>query len=203
MWRIPIIMALGTIASAADAHACTCAPPPPPIDAAARARVVLSGRVTAVKRARAPVGGAPAWRATLRVERRWKGQPDTVVVVWTWGAAYGCGFPFQAGVTYLVYATGRTDSELSTDGCSRTARLSDALADAAALGPGEPVPPPDTPSSDQHGPARLPPVGPSTSRVSATPPNVALHLTGRPVWVPSSVGITVEPASSRLHGARR
>ena len=35
------------------------------------------------------------------------------------------------------------------------------------------------------------------------PPNVALHLTGRPRTVPSSGKIAVRLRSSRLHGARR
>ncbi len=45
-----------------------------------------------------------------------------------------CGFDFQEGETYLVYATSDEDSDvLSTSGCSRTRRLSDAGEDLAYL----------------------------------------------------------------------
>lgn len=120
-----------------------------------------------MERVRAPVGDMLAWRATIRVERRWKGQPDTVALVWTTDFSVLCGFPFQSGVTYLVYAVGKTDRELSTHVCSRTARLSDALADAAALGPGEPVPRPVPPPAYMPEPSRLPPPRPRSKDITS------------------------------------
>jgi hypothetical protein len=61
------------------------------------------------------------------------------VVVYTgWGGG-DCGYEFQVGSSYLVYAGGQTD--LGTSICSRTADLGHAQADLAVLGPGT-VPPP-------------------------------------------------------------
>jgi hypothetical protein len=57
---------------------------------------------------------------------------DTTVEVWT---AFGdCGFPFQIGETYLVYADDDEESDVMTTGaCTRTRRLSDAGDDLAYL----------------------------------------------------------------------
>jgi hypothetical protein len=59
--------------------------------------------------------------------------PEDIVDVWT---PFGdCGFDFQAGETYLVYANydeGSSNS-LSTDVCTRTRRLSEAGEDLAYL----------------------------------------------------------------------
>ena len=157
MARLAVLLIVGLTTLASKASACSCGSPRSAADAAARSRVVFAGRVTAMERARAPVGDMLAWRATIRVERRWKGQPDTVAVVWTTDFSVLCGFPFHPEVTYLVYAVGKTDRELSTHVCSRTARLSDALADAAALGAGEPVPRPIPPPAYMQGSPRFPP----------------------------------------------
>jgi hypothetical protein len=54
------------------------------------------------------------------------------VEVWT--ALGDCGFPFQTGETYLVYADSDEESDVMTTGaCTRTRRLSDAGDDLAYL----------------------------------------------------------------------
>jgi hypothetical protein len=57
---------------------------------------------------------------------------DQVFDVWT---PFGdCGFDFQTGETYLVYADSDEDTNImETDSCTRTRRLSDAGADLAYL----------------------------------------------------------------------
>jgi hypothetical protein len=78
-------------------------------------------------------------RVRLRVKTVFRGEDldddddgDQTVEVWT---AFGdCGFPFQAGETYLVYADSDEESDVMTTGaCTRTRRLSDAGEDLAYL----------------------------------------------------------------------
>jgi hypothetical protein len=74
---------------------------------------------------------------TLRVSEAWKG-PRQQAVRLTRDVADGisCGYPFQEGQEYLVYAY-RGQQGLVSDGCTETKRLSEANADLTALGDGE------------------------------------------------------------------
>ena len=58
-------------------------------------------------------------RVVFQVSEHFKGAPATVVQVEN--HAYGpmCGYPFQEGLEYVVYARGN-DGELQTSSCSRT-----------------------------------------------------------------------------------
>ena len=77
-------------------------------------------------------------RIRLRVKTVFRGEDldddddGSTVEVWT---AFGdCGFPFQVGETYLVYADDDEESDVMTTGaCTRTRRLSDAGDDLAYL----------------------------------------------------------------------
>ncbi len=77
-------------------------------------------------------------RIRLRVKTVFHGKDlddddeDTTVEVWT---AFGdCGYPFQVGETYLVYADDDEESDVMTTGaCARTRRVSDAGEDLAYL----------------------------------------------------------------------
>ncbi len=71
---------------------------------------------------------------TLRVSEVWKGSTPQAVQVTTpadWGG--GCGYPFEEGQEYLVYAR----KGPSVDLCGETKPLSEASADLDALGDGE------------------------------------------------------------------
>ena len=64
----------------------------------------------------------------------WKGGAGELVEVRTGLSTADCGFPVEAGETYLVFAV--TDgSRLATGSCSRTALIEDAVDDLLALGP--------------------------------------------------------------------
>lgn len=56
----------------------------------------------------------------FKVTSKWKGVSDKIVVVNTGQNTAMCGFNFEVGKTYVVYAH-RIDSGLSTTICSRTA----------------------------------------------------------------------------------
>ena len=74
--------------------------------------------------------------ATLRVSEVWKG-PEHQTVQLTTDVADGvsCGYPFEKGQKYLVYAYGGQQG-LGTSGCSETKLLSKASEDLALLGNG-------------------------------------------------------------------
>jgi hypothetical protein len=78
--------------------------------------------------------GEPAWFAEVRfkVQRKWKGAVTEDVSVYTGNVCCICGYKFEVGESYLVYAYG-TD-RLSTNICTRTAKLSEAEKDLKVLG---------------------------------------------------------------------
>ena len=68
----------------------------------------------------------------FQVKQSWRGAVGPVVEVLTGSGGGDCGFSFEQGVTYLVYAhAGR--GGLSTSICSRTRRLSEAAEDLEYL----------------------------------------------------------------------
>lgn len=117
--------------------------------ARAMASAVFIGRVDSVERFADTVriGGTgyprPQLRARLRVLAAWpEPVPDSLAlvladsVVWVTTAASGpaCGFDFDRGKEYLVYAHG-PHTDLWTTKCSRTRRLGRARKDLEQLGP--------------------------------------------------------------------
>jgi len=75
--------------------------------------------------------------ATLRVSEVWKGpRQQTVQLTTDVADGVSCGYPFEEGQEYLVYAYGG-QQDLVADGCTETKRLSEANADLTALGDGE------------------------------------------------------------------
>lgn len=72
--------------------------------------------------------------ATLRVSKVWKGpKHETVQVTTGADSGMGCGYPFEEGQEYLVYA----GKGMSVNLCSETKPLSEAGADLALLGNSE------------------------------------------------------------------
>jgi hypothetical protein len=75
-------------------------------------------------------------------ERAWKGISDNTVTVTTASMGDSCGYDFEQGKEYLVYAYGEP---LKTSLCSRTQPVADAYIDLATLGQGY-VPAQDQPA---------------------------------------------------------
>jgi hypothetical protein len=84
---------------------------------------------------------------TLEVTTTWKGIAEKNVVVHTASDSAACGFNFEVGESYLVYAyrtgeEGAKDRTLATNICTRTRLAGDgAKDDIAELGPPEKMPP--------------------------------------------------------------
>lgn len=73
-------------------------------------------------------------RITLRVLETWKGAAQPTAVVSTHIQGPACGFRFEEGRRYLVYARLSSSGELSVSLCSRTRRLRQAEFDLGVLG---------------------------------------------------------------------
>ena len=81
-------------------------------------------------------GNTATATATLRVSEVWKGpERQTMQIGTAPNDGVSCGYPFEEGKEYLVYASGKQDLEAS--GCSETKPLSEAGADLALLGDGQ------------------------------------------------------------------
>ena len=127
--------------------ACSCAMPSSPAVAAGDAAAVFSGTVTSIVdrgsfnfldevlsglgQPRQSLGG-DSRQMTLAVADSWKGVTETPVTI---GTDYGdadCGFSFNVGGQYLVYAYDN-QGRLATNMCLRTAELAQAPADLSYL----------------------------------------------------------------------
>lgn len=84
-----------------------------------QATAIFTGRVLQVNRK----NNQPNVTVKLAVQKRWKGKISNEIKIVTAADSAACGFNFEVGKTYLVYAS-ETDGKLSTDICSRTALIS-------------------------------------------------------------------------------
>jgi hypothetical protein len=133
---VVVLMTLACV----EGFACTCAPPDPRQSvrgqvraALGESRAVFSGKVLEV--AEDPEAMSVVVR--LKVAKSWKGSTHGEVRVVTGRGGGDCGYRFEVGESYLVYAHGSGAGGLSTNICRRTARLSEAAKDLQALGKGK------------------------------------------------------------------
>jgi hypothetical protein len=107
------------ILSAGDASACTClmdmkTPVGKQIKTAyQKAAAVFYGEVTEITRESQGV------IVKIKVEKSWKGQLESEAVVGTLADSGMCGYSFEKGKKYMVYADGNSD-RLDVGLCSRT-----------------------------------------------------------------------------------
>ncbi len=124
---IAIVMALAAIP---PAHSCSCVPPPPPAQAFEGAAAVLMGKVVSIDDGPGPY----LVTATLQVSRIWKGEKiflQKILTTRDLGAM--CGFYFQVGKSYVIYAYKNQDGQLETNNCTRSASTDRAAADLMYL----------------------------------------------------------------------
>ncbi len=134
MRRISCLALLLTLIVAAEVLACSCLPPPPPKVALEASTAVFSGKVLDVEDI-----GVFQRAVTIEVASAWKGVKGKTVTVQTAKHGATCGFGFEKGKSYLVYANETKQGEakaLSTNLCTRTRALGDAKEDLAELGEG-------------------------------------------------------------------
>lgn len=121
--------AVALSALAGVAQACSCAPPPAPKIALEQSAAVFVGKATKMEAA------GFNNRFQFSVSKKWKGIEGNTALVVSASDSAACGINFEPNRDYLVYAYKmKGDDQLRTNLCTRTARLSDAAADVAALG---------------------------------------------------------------------
>ncbi|MBA3711095.1 MAG: hypothetical protein H0W76_01440 [Pyrinomonadaceae bacterium] len=72
----------------------------------------------------------------LRIERSWKNVRADEVLIVTGRGGGDCGYRFEVGESYLVYAYGSGGGRLETNICQRARKLADAGEDIKMLGKG-------------------------------------------------------------------
>jgi hypothetical protein len=118
-----------------QALACECVRSGPPCQAAWTADVVFSGTVRAIER----IGGSPGEpafgpvRVTFDIDRGYINAPSGFVEVTTGSGGGDCGYRFAIGKRYMVYASKRPPSGLTTSTCSRTRPIEEADEDLKYL----------------------------------------------------------------------
>jgi hypothetical protein len=132
-----VLALIGLLITATPAVACDFDAPPPPQEALDEAAAVFSGEVIEIE----PVDDDPSEQylaVTFDVHRVWKGVERSPVMVETHRDEATCGYPFEVGESYLVYAHSN-GSPLTTALYHRTRPLERANEDLEALGSGTEV----------------------------------------------------------------
>lgn len=111
-----------------SASACMCAPRLAPIEELQRSTAVFSAKTVDINESKSGNG----YDIKFDVERVWKGTFDDIAVIFTPSSGDLCGYEFEEGEKYLVYAY-KSDGPLHTSICNRTTPLADAQEDLEFL----------------------------------------------------------------------
>jgi hypothetical protein len=114
-----ILILFAFLAPVGQVYACSCAEPPPPKTAAEKAAAVFTGIVTGRELLSRHEPFGPRRRYRFTVTDVLKGEVRRTVDVYTGLGGGDCGYSFELGQEYLVYAYA-TRTGLSTNICSRT-----------------------------------------------------------------------------------
>jgi hypothetical protein len=128
------VYAIWLFADPGKTHACSCAVSGSPAEALDRADAVFAGEVVSVRVGRSSLltySSADPVSVKFNVSRVWKGPRSDTITIKTVRSEVSCGYEFEEGRKYVVYARNG-----ETGLCSRTAGLENAVADLAALGEG-------------------------------------------------------------------
>lgn len=153
------VIGIGLIVAPRVARACTCELPQPGktlrqrvAEARGKSTAVFSGEVIAV------IEKPQTFyvEVKFKVRRAWKQVSTDEITVRTGRGSGDCGFHFEVGESYLVYAYGPDENNLETNICQRTEKLTDAGEDLKLLGNGNP---PGRTRELQQASNQVPPVG--------------------------------------------
>lgn len=120
-----------------SARGCTC--DLPPLDKAIRQQVIEARRnAKSVFTGKVLVVESPAelfyTKVTMEIQSAWKGTHTYKLIILTGRGGGDCGYRFEVGETYLVYAYQYNKSYLGTNICQRTNVLHNELVDLKYLG---------------------------------------------------------------------
>ena len=119
---VPLIAITQLVGPSPPSWACTCALPGNVYTEYAASHAVFLGEVVEISFEAPPRSSFDPVQVTIHVEESWKGAPGDTVRVVTAASGASCGFTFQVGTRYLVYAGAYGDgsAQLATSLCSRT-----------------------------------------------------------------------------------
>ncbi len=127
-WLIlAILCSTPLIIKTEPAYACSCARPDPVHESVAQATAVFAGRVINIE----PIDHRRI-EVDFDVETVWKGAATSTIRIYTAPNSAMCGYLFEEGRSYLVYAHQRQET-LQVSQCSRTNLLSQSDEDLAIL----------------------------------------------------------------------
>lgn len=123
---LSLALVLFLFASAEKAFACGCAASLEPLEkqiqaAFVNSEAVFSGKVVEVKESPADES---KFIVKIKVAQSWKGAAKREIFITTAKESSMCGYGFEIGKKYLVYANGLKDDPF-VENCSRTAVFSD------------------------------------------------------------------------------
>ena len=134
--HLVLLPILCKVLAESSAPMCTCIPPKTVTaqvrQAVQRADVVVAGSVLELRWKVAQLWpDRPDSRTMFRLavmipERSWKGDVADTLILWTPDSEDVCGYPFVEGERYLVFATRRDSTSLSTGLCTLTQPLAGA-----------------------------------------------------------------------------
>jgi hypothetical protein len=134
------VLMVGVAGHVPRAYACSCIQPEPPVEAMTKSAAVFAGRVIDIDAPAVMTNTLDQNKITFNASKAWKGVDKNPVYVYSSGSSASCGYEFEVGKEYLVYAY-EEDGNLATGLCTRTALLADAAEDLVALGAGEIIEP--------------------------------------------------------------
>jgi hypothetical protein len=124
-----LLLPLAFLLLPSRADACSCVGGLPICQTFWEADAVFAGEVLSIDPV--PDGADPAFsrkRVRFQVQETWRGGVEGVVEIRTGAGGGDCGYRFERGETYLVYAHGH-EGTLSTSICTRTKKLAAATED--------------------------------------------------------------------------
>jgi hypothetical protein len=129
MIRALVVLASLALVDPAPAEACSCMMPT--FEAQRdQAAAIFEGRADEVR------SDGDELVVVFHVTQSWRGVTTEQVEIRTASNAAACGYAFEVGTHYLVYAGRRDEGPLAVSLCSRTARADDASEDRQRLGSG-------------------------------------------------------------------
>lgn len=137
IWLAAIVFTGSLLFFPREAVACSCAESGTVQENKSRSDAVFEGTAASVKSSSLSLFGAPAKavKANFQVNEVWKGHVAPSIEVVTNGSGASCGYEFQVGERYLVYAAS-TGNSLEVSLCSGTILTSEANEQMALLGSG-------------------------------------------------------------------
>lgn len=145
---IAAIVAAGIVIAPKQTYACDCAAAPDVLKHRDEHDAVFKGTVVSEnkKKGKGIISSGGTYKITFDVSEVWRGKVTSSITVLSAFHEASCGFSFEEGKTYLVYAKLK-DSDLHVSLCSRTASIDMASEDLSLLGSGSA--PPELPLSQK------------------------------------------------------